>query len=47
MGVTTGSLPVIQNEGERRPGFLQGAPAHVTLVIAVTVVLLFFAWSFI
>jgi hypothetical protein len=47
MGVTIGSLPVIQNEREPRPSFLQGAPGHVTLVVAVTVVLLFFAWSFI
>jgi hypothetical protein len=47
MGVTTGSLPVIQNEREQRPSFFQSAPGHVTLVIAVTVVLLFFAWSFI
>jgi hypothetical protein len=36
-----------QYEKENRPGFLQSAPAHVTLVIATMLVLLIFAWNYI
>jgi hypothetical protein len=36
-----------QNERERRPGFLQRAQGQVTLMIAVTIVMLIFAWNYI
>jgi hypothetical protein len=35
------------NEKERRAGFLQSAPGHVTLVIVTTIVMLIFAWNYI
>ena len=41
-------LPVThKDEKESRPGFLQSAPGQVILLIAVVVVMLLFAWSFI
>jgi hypothetical protein len=48
MGSKKPGAPVPQQyEKENRPGFLQSAPAHVTLVIATMLVLLIFAWNYI
>jgi hypothetical protein len=35
------------DEKELRPGFLQSAPGPVTLLVAVMVVMLIFAWNYI
>ena len=36
-----------ERERERRPGFLQRAQGQVTLLIAVMIVMLIFAWNYI
>ena len=36
-----------RNEKELRPGFLQSATGPVTLLVAVMVVMLIFAWNYI